>query len=72
MLGRGGLKNDTLQSRISLMNTGCFSRGSSSRGSLPHAAQAALSALGSCNLLGWGCSLCKDACTEGSGDVKNT
>ena len=36
MLGRGGFKNDTLQSRISLMNTGCFSRGSSSRGSLPH------------------------------------
>ena len=44
MLGRGGFKNDTLQSRTSLLNTGCSSRGSSSRGSSPHAPRSASSA----------------------------
>jgi hypothetical protein len=46
--------------------------GRSSRGSSPHTVQAALSAIGSCNLLDWSWSLCSDVCTEGTGDAENT
>ena len=45
---------------------------SSSRGGLPCATQAALSAPGLRLLLAWGCSLCSDACTEVAGDAENT